>query len=354
MDRAQSDSVQANDQVVDGLHSTTQLDSLNSEPDSKGQASSEQVCTQIRTTHFDFTSPVFRVPGARFCLVGVEKDPVFCVDMGEVEASLDIKSIQKEFKIEPGSNDEKLIATVVKGLQYVPDIRPGDSIPSELLDGTASWSINKRHKLIAVQRLKAQLLSWVSGQEVLITDPDELEMYFGQLENKEKIKEAFSKAAKMLGEDPSNHDVVFDRINTLGRELSYIEALRDRFSSVPNIALRIEELRKQSGPDTRALDEIQRVKLLLRKGIDEYNKIFDDVDAQTSEIVGALKAVGRQTDYIRDVRDRLHFLMMSWDPVLKQWENAEGERGLKIRVAISETYRFLAAKFSTARSMMRQ
>lgn len=354
MDTAQSSSIQTHDHVTDGLHSKSQLDSLSNQQTKNEQPNSQQLNAQIRTTHFDFTSPVFRVPGARFCLVGVDKAPVFCVDMGDVEASLDIKSIQKEFKIESGSNDEKLIATVVKGLQYVPDIRPGDSIPSELLDGSASWSINKRHKMIAVQRLKAQLLSWVSGQEILITDPDELEMYFGQLENKEKIREAFSRAAKMLGEDPSNHEVVFDRINTLGRELSYIEALRDRFSSVPSIALRIEELRKQSGPDTRALDEIQRVKILLRKGIDEYKKIFDDIDAQTSEIVGALKAVDRQTDYIREVRDRLHFLMMSWDPILSQWESAEGERGLKIRVAISETYRFLAARFSTARSMMRQ
>ena len=36
-----------------------------------------------------------------------------------------------------------MLKPVAQGLKYVKDIRPGDTIPRELLDGTASWSIDK-------------------------------------------------------------------------------------------------------------------------------------------------------------------------------------------------------------------
>lgn len=305
-----------------------------------------------RFTHFNFTGKVFQAPGAKFCLSKIYETPVFCVDLGDNDATLDVVALQKGFDIEAGSSDDKLIALAVKGLQFVPSIKPGDRIPSEILDGTASWRIEERHIQIAMQRLKAQLLSWVSGQEILITDPEELESYFGQIENKEKIKVAFSNAAEMLGYDRENHAVVLEKIDSLGRELCYIEALRDAYKSITLIAVRIGDIQKLSKSDRRMADEIQRVKLLLRRGMEEYTKIFEEIDAQTGEIVSALKSVSRQVDYIRQVRDKLHFLMMSWDPIIKQWQEAESDQPHHVKLVISETYRFLARKFNTARSMM--
>lgn len=307
-----------------------------------------------RSTHFNFLNVVFGAPGARFCLKGPDHIPVFCVDMGDVEGTLDVKSLQKEFEIEPGSHDDDLVAKAVKGLRYVPDIRPGDEIPSEILDGSASWKIDKKHKLIAVQRLKAQLLSWVSGQEVLITDPDELDNYFGQIENKKKIKEAFSNAAEMLGHDRDDHAVVFDKIDTLSRELCYIEALRDRYKEIPKISERLDGIKSGAGQDKRLIDEVQRINQLLGQGVEEYEKLFEDIDAQTGEIVSAFKAIGRQVDYIRKIRDELHFLVMSWDPIIDKWNETLDDRGRQIQGTMSATYRFLTGKFNTARSMMQR
>ena len=305
-----------------------------------------------RATHFDFQNRVFKIPGARFCLREADKQPVFCFDMGGMEATLEIKALEKEFGISGDARDEDLVAKAVKGLRYVPDIRPGDKIPSEILDGTASWRINARHRKIAVQRLKAQLISWVSGQEILITDPDELEMYFGQIENKEKVKKAFSDAAEMLGHKRDDHAGVFEKIDTLGRELCYIEALRDRYNVVPMILKRIDDMSDRWKTDRRQMSEVQRIKLLFKSGIQEYSKIFDEIDAQTGEVISALKTIGRQVDYIRKVRDDLHFLMMAWDPIVAKWNEVSPTQGYQVKLVMADTYRFLAGRYNTAQSML--
>src|SRR4051812_44643028 len=133
--------------------------------------------TPARTTHFKFDKKVFLAPGACFLLRRPEMEPMFAVRMGDQDAYLTVKSLCREFDIAPGTPDARLIDTAVQGLRYVPNIRPGDRIPSELLDGSASWKIEDRHALLASGRIQAQLLSWITGKETVITDAAELEMF---------------------------------------------------------------------------------------------------------------------------------------------------------------------------------
>lgn len=336
------------------LDGSGQLSAVSSDVAAPADATPAKGDQDDRSTHFDFRNHVFKMPGARFCLIGAERTPIFCVELGDVEAKLQIHAMQREFSIEPSSYDGELIATAVKGLRYVPDIRPGDRIPSEILDGTASWRIKPKHREIAVQRLKAQLISWVSGQEILITNPEELEMYFDQIENKEKIKAAFSDAAELLGHERDDHNAVFEKINTLARELCYIEALRDKYNVIPMLAVKLDQLQKKWQSDRRLATEIQRIKLLMRRGIEEYTKIFEEIDAQTGEIASALKSIGAQVEHIRRVRDDLHFLIMSWEPLLVQWDQASPKNAYKMKLLLADTYRFLAGKFNTGKSLLDQ
>ena len=63
-----------------------------------------------------------------------------------------------------------LLDVVEKGLRFVHEIRPGDSIPSELLDGTASWRVEERHRRRARGRLMAQLIAWTAGEGLMTAD----------------------------------------------------------------------------------------------------------------------------------------------------------------------------------------
>jgi hypothetical protein len=305
-------------------------------------------------THFTFTGKVFQVPGARFAFLPATEEPRFFVMLGDMEASMEVCVLQSRFSIAPDSTDEKLIRMAVKGLRYVADIRPGDSIPSEILDGTASWSIQPRHRAVAERRLQVQLLSWVSGKEMLITDQKELAMFLEQIENKTKLKEAFEEAAVALGKARTDHDAVLAQIDLLARELCYIEALRERFTKISDIHANLPKLRAEYSSDSRVRDEIQRMIMLMSRALAVYNKRFEEVDAQTSEIIGALKAVERQVRYIRVARDQLHLTLRDWDPLLKRWGDIPLKRARSMDQLLSDTYRLLAARFASAVSHMKR
>jgi hypothetical protein len=112
-----------------------------------------------RNTHFDFQARVFQAPGACFVLNGKDKEPMFAVDMGTGLGYISLKDLRRTFHIAEGSHDDKLIASAAAGLRFVPDIRPGDEIPNEILNGTASWTVARKHKQIARDRIQVQLLS---------------------------------------------------------------------------------------------------------------------------------------------------------------------------------------------------
>ena len=86
-------------------------------------------------TEFNFEHKLFAVPGAYFALTPGANQPALFVQLGAVSASLSIPSISNEFAIAPDSNDHKLLELVKGALSYVKQVRPKDSIPSELLTG---------------------------------------------------------------------------------------------------------------------------------------------------------------------------------------------------------------------------
>ncbi|MGE3476381.1 MAG: hypothetical protein AB7H70_11305 [Rhodospirillaceae bacterium] len=308
----------------------------------------------LAVTHFNFTHRVFQAPGARFLSKGHAHVPTFRVEMGDIEALIEIDVLRKEFGITPESPDGKLVDLAVAGLRYVVDIKPGDSIPSELLSGKASWTVSPKHKKIAEQRLQVQLLSWVSGKEMLLTDPGEIAMFLQQLENREKLRNAFRDAAVALGHAPDNTEPVIVQVELLARELCYIEALRDRYSLIPKIGEKLVALGKSYGNDRNGKMELNRIHGLLQTGIEEYTAAFTEVDAQTSEIISALKSIDRQARYIREKRDALHFLMMLWDPHVNNLDKWQARRTPETEKLLSALYRFLAPRYSAGRSILKR
>ncbi len=312
------------------------------------------ISRELKITTFDFEHRVFKTPGASFLLKGQQHTPTFRIDMGDMDALIEIVILKKEFSIEADSHDGKLIDLAVSGLRYVPDIKPGDTIPSEILNGTASWRISNKHQQIAQQRLQVQLVSWVTGKELLITDPKEIEMFLAQLESREKLKAGFKEAAVALGRSAEDTDYVVRQLELLARELCYIEALRDRYNQIPILLEKIAVLLRGCRADRNGRLELERIRALLQTGIRQYSAVFAEADAQTGEIVAALKSVDRQVKYIREIRDNLHFLLMQWEPHIKQLDYWHSRRTGETDKLLSSLYRFLASRFTSGRSLLKK
>src|SRR5215472_18971208 len=136
--------------------------------------SSDDKGAPSESTHFLFQHKVFTIPRAYFALAQDTRDPTYYVPLGDIQGVLSLPQLASGFDIAPGSSDAKLLEIVEKGLAYVKRIQPGDSIPRELLDGTASWAVEEKDRMLAESRMRVQLVTWLAGKEVGSTDPAEI------------------------------------------------------------------------------------------------------------------------------------------------------------------------------------
>jgi len=294
------------------------------------------------STHFAFEHKIFGVKGAFFKLTHDTREPALYVELGEMKGAIPVRSICQEFNIDKDSSDADLLTTVMSSLKFVKEIRPNDSIPTEILDGSASWSIEEVHKQIARGRITMQLISWMSGSEEIITNIGELEAIANDPETKEKVQTAFKEIAEKLG---ITKDDVVEKVDDVIRELSYIEALRDHYSHIKKIATNIDRLRAVYKRDRGMMEDLSRIHALIEPVINGFDRTFDEMDAQTCEVLTILKNYGPTIELIRKNRDDLHQRFMIWDDMIAGWKNLQPEEDPLVEKQLKVTYRFLAQNF---------
>lgn len=307
-----------------------------------------------RSTHFIFENKVFQIPDGYFSVVAGTDDPVFNVKLGDIWGKIPLSTIQQAFNIPKGSADSVLLEVVAKGLKHVREIRPGDSIPREILDGSASWTVEERHKLIARGRLAAYLIAFADGADCDIKDRSQFARMAADAAVQEHAKVATETAARRVGLGGDKKQLVFDRIVSLERELSYIEALRDRCGAVQMIQSRIMQVGKIYKSDRHVQDDIQRMQRLLRNPLGKYEDIFYQIDGQMTDIISTLNTFNAQIAFIRQARDELHQSLMLFDDLIEAWKTTRMERVPETEAMLKRTYQFLAQNFLTTQVWKRE
>lgn len=296
------------------------------------------------STHFLFQSKVFSLPGGYFTL-HEHVEPVFAVHLGDVWGKIPFRTLRESFYIDDRSEDARLLGVVEKGLKYVKEIRPGDSIPRELLDGTASWRVEERHLTIARGRLTLQLVSWISGKEEMVTDPYELEKIVEDPQTKVRVQEAFSKLAKQFGIPEERKQEIVDKVDNLAREMSYIEALRERYGHIQKMMVKLAQSKRIFRSDQQLANDIARMVALAKQPLGHFDDLFNQVDGQTAEVMAMLSTFDAQVTFIRHMRDDLHTLLMLWDEMIDMWNGHDPERDTETESRLKRTYQFLAKNF---------
>ncbi len=313
-----------------------------------GEAAKKEPGSINSTTHFVFQNKVFQVEGCHFSLAPGSKEAIFNIPMGEVVGSIKIPALCKEFGIEEESADYGLVQLALEGLPYVRRIHPGDVIPSEVLDGSASWQIDPQHEKIAKNKLSMLLVTWLVGAEGGKMDREALASLSDDEKLKERINEGFAKAGETIG---IPKDQISNRFNDLVKELAYIEALRDYYADIFVIFKNLKPIQESySTQDTQVFEEIERMRVLMKPPMAKIKEQFDKIDDQTSEILPLLKGYEKRVQTIRDGRDDLHLLTHTWDDLKAMWKNVPAERSEETKIALTVTYKFLAKNFSVSHS----
>ena len=294
-----------------------------------------------RSTHFMFEHKVFQVKGARFSMTEDGTQPALHVDLGALTAALVINTVRSEFGIEAEGPDGILLSIVEKSLRFVKEIRPGDSIPRELLDGTASWSVEERHRTRARAHLWARA---IGSNETKGADDISLQRFNADPKTEERLKQVAADVATMIGEN-LDADAVLGRIDDVARELAYIEALQERCSEVLGIVPKLTAIARAYRGDRGVLDELSRIRTLLLRPIEMYDGIFARLAQRQEAITDVVRKHTDQIEFIREQRDDVHQSMMMWDPILLTWKNVEMTRCSDTESRIAELYRFIARHF---------
>ena len=117
-------------------------------------------------------------------------------------------------------------------------------MPLEVLTGEASWEVKEEHQVIAYNRITMQLVTWMSGSEELITDPDQLMQIADDPNTKKKINQAFDEVAEKLGIGTDNREEVVNLVHQVANEVSYIETLRVKGRDILMVDRKLQELRR--------------------------------------------------------------------------------------------------------------
>jgi hypothetical protein len=295
---------------------------------------------------FEFSHALFGAPEARFVL-GTDGRACMGMKLGALDALVPLSSLTKEFGLD-GTADAALLETVVAGLKFVKVIRPGDSIPRELLDGTASWRVDDEHMEITRGRLTLQINGWLSGQERLVVNPIEILQLMEDPVVVARVEKGYGRVAERLGVAAAAD--VRQGLDKLARELVYIEALRGRYASVQQLQGRLAAFRRVYRKDKTLDEELIRVSNLLLKPLDLFDRAFADVDGHCGEILTVLRNLDKTIVYIREARDALHARLLNWDDILRRWQDVTVEISAANEAVIKELYRFLAQNYLTMKS----
>ncbi len=298
-----------------------------------------------RTARFVFENKVFAVAGGYFTRLADKSQAVFVVPLGEALGTLSLKTLRANFGIAPNSPDDFLLNLVDDSLRFVKEIYPGESIPRELLDGTASWSVEEHHRARARGRMTIQLASWISGRELVVTRPEEIDQLAGDEGIRRQAEEAHAALVSRLKLAPGDAGQVTGKLDGFIHELAYIEALRESFERVRMIQERLQKFQQVYRVERTIVADIIQMLRLVRSPIEHYDSVFLQVDGQTGQILSLLKTYERQVEFTRRMRDELHSALMDWDQMIDRWDAITFEQGAAAEALLKDTYRFLAQRF---------
>ncbi len=282
-------------------------------------------------THFSFEHRVFNVPGAHF-RPDTDQAPVFCMDLGDVVGAIALPSLRKTFSIDAEGHDGHLLSIVPKALRAIRVIRPGDAIPTEIIDGTASWKPDAAQRAAAEMRLARALVAAALGDAQGVDPVAELESG--------RVTQTLLSLCEMR---PEQKGELMARIERLTDGLALVEVLRARSAAVVMIRERLNAAAHARARDRAGIQDMRRVVDLMGEPIGQFRAAIEAIDATLANATGALRSVDVALRHIGERRNKLHFALVPWQEIVDTWRNT-GDEPREFDAAFRRLYAFIARR----------
>ncbi|HEY1723060.1 MAG TPA: hypothetical protein VGG27_17590 [Magnetospirillaceae bacterium] len=298
----------------------------------------------VASTNFNFEHRAFQAPGAVFRKDKADGHIAMHLMLGGVAASVEIGKLTRTFSIATQSPDGELLRSIDHALTLIPELRPGDSLPVELLDGTATWTLEQRHFDRARSKILLQLVKrvlWdVPAADAAVDVVDLIETP----KIKNEIPTAIAAAARQI--EMSESDMTFNAIPRFAGELAQIEALREKVARYAVIRKKLKALATIYRNDVRNTETIHRVSVLVLQPLNALRDLFRQLEQRTGEIMLCLQQLTPTVQYLRGVRDSLREFVLLWHDLDVAWLDLLVERSGAVDALVARTYRLAATHYS--------
>ena len=252
-----------------------------------------------------FLEPYFRLSDSDHAVV-------FVIQLDQQEAILPLAAMMTEFGIMPDDEDGRMLELVGRGLQFVTGLQLGDPLPTEVLTGKASWTVEEFHRDQAVARLSQHVLRCAGGKDGM-SDP-----------------------------------AVLHQVHLLADDLAYIEALREwLLKGARRMDRVLTRLARGFSGDTTHKEILAQIRRLTGKGIVEIEACFMIVDQAIADVETAFADPAALQALLHRQRDTLYRRWRAWEPYCREWAMIGARDGARTWNLVHDTYRFLAPRYMT-------
>ena len=295
-----------------------------------------------------FDHPLFsRLDEVVFRPAEADSTPSLVMPLGRSIAALPLRSLQAELGIDSASPDGRMLALVARALDFVAELRLGDLLPVEVLDGAASWQPSALHQQLAVFRLKLQLISQLGMDDPVDwgrAEPRAVLAAAAEPGMRLRLQAAYIEVTARLGLPDAA--VVARLVEDAAHELGFVEALRDRLlRRMLRLMERVRHLATGLAQNLAGLELLSRVTRLTGIAIGRISARFAELDGQTEIVLDTLRLLETRRVLIRQHRDWLYCSLRGWEPILAAWEAAAFDWSDGTWPLLGRTYRFLAPRF---------
>jgi hypothetical protein len=298
-----------------------------------------------------FGRPVFR-------LTSGDRVAAMAIRIDTTDVVLPLRAIATLFEIRPDSPDGQMLRLVEQALRFSNAIHLGDALPSEVLNGEASWVPNNQHLKLAAAKLQLQLVKWIGGNSGVDDANITPQMLIAAADDpaiRPRVEEGLRRAACQLCLEAGGSAEVAGLLETAAGDLAYFEALREwLLDRVCALTRRLARIAQDSPALAAGRREtlVQVLRLAVSASTELVNQ-FETIDAETADILETLRDLGQRRSVLRPHRDRLYASLLAWKGLLDSWEGVpchlhrEPEAVWRV---VDETYRFLAPRYMPVQS----
>lgn len=295
-----------------------------------------------------FEHPLFnRLNDMVFRPAEADGTPSLIIPLGRSIAVLPLRSLQAELGIDSASPDGRMLALIARSLDFVADLRLGDLLPVEVLDGAASWQPSALHQQLAASRLKLRLISQLDEDDAVDwgrAEPRAVLAAAAEPGMRLQLQAAYIEVTARLG--LSEAAAAARLVEDAAHELGFVEALRDRLlRRMLRLMDRVRHLANGLAQNLAGLELLSRVTRLTGIAIRRISARFAELDSQTEIVLDTLRSLEIQRVLIRQHRDWLYCSLRGWEPILAAWEAAAFDWSDGTWQLLGRTYRFLAPRF---------